>query len=293
MFLGIVGSRYGWTPPQYNVPKDDKYQWVHDYPAGRSITELEMRRGVLNPPNSRSPANRAALLYFRDEMFLRVVPEGLKSTFLDGHYDAADDKFQYVQQCVCFSFVIASPGSHSTSCRVSKAKRNLLELLKTQLLTAAHHHPDRVWVQPPYHCTFSSATGTREMAGEIKVNVAGLGDWADVLFTDITVCPCTVCLLVHVCSCSSRHRSPVCVSPQNSVCWPSCTRSPRHQTTPSTPTEPCTFTMAPALHPTLLAATALSPRSCTRLSPMMRHTRLSYQARAGWARRRLRQQLCR
>lgn len=42
-FIGILGERYGWTPPQYDVPPNDpKYEWIRQYPPGRSITELEM-----------------------------------------------------------------------------------------------------------------------------------------------------------------------------------------------------------------------------------------------------------
>ena len=84
-FLGLLGSRYGWCPDTYldsaadslgagtralAIDADDeRFAWLRSYPAGRSVTELEMAHAVLLRPD----AARAAF-YIRDERFMHDVP---------------------------------------------------------------------------------------------------------------------------------------------------------------------------------------------------------------------------
>lgn len=65
LFLGLVGSRYGWTPDNYDVPSDRKYDWVREYAKGHSITELEIQRAALNKGAKRTSTVKRALFYFR------------------------------------------------------------------------------------------------------------------------------------------------------------------------------------------------------------------------------------
>jgi tetratricopeptide (TPR) repeat protein len=51
-FIGLLGERYGWTPPPEEITKNpqipERYPWIaSDLSAGRSITEIEMQYGVL------------------------------------------------------------------------------------------------------------------------------------------------------------------------------------------------------------------------------------------------------
>jgi tetratricopeptide (TPR) repeat protein len=60
-FIGLIGERYGWVPDSIQPELVDRYPWLTKY-ADRSITELEIVWGVLDPPEG---VNKA-LFYFRD-----------------------------------------------------------------------------------------------------------------------------------------------------------------------------------------------------------------------------------
>ena len=49
---------------------------VRDYTEGRSITELEIQRGCLNPGATRAPKCERSIFCFRDDAFLEQVSEG-------------------------------------------------------------------------------------------------------------------------------------------------------------------------------------------------------------------------
>jgi nephrocystin-3 len=63
-FIGLVGERYGWTPPADRYPEQllAKQPWLAEHAGATSVTELEILHGVLNHPG---PASRARF-YFRD-----------------------------------------------------------------------------------------------------------------------------------------------------------------------------------------------------------------------------------
>lgn len=75
-FIGLVGSRYGWTPDKYVVPDHDRFDWVKEYPEGRSVTELEMYLGAVKNKNPH------AFFYFRSQAFLKDVPAYLNIFYL-------------------------------------------------------------------------------------------------------------------------------------------------------------------------------------------------------------------
>ncbi|KAM6202580.1 telomerase protein component 1 [Rhynchocyon petersi] len=87
LFVGILGSRYGYVPSHYNLPNHPHFQWVHQYPPGRSVTEMEMvqflNRGL------RLQTSSPALIYFRDSSFLSSVPDTWKSDFIPESEEAA------------------------------------------------------------------------------------------------------------------------------------------------------------------------------------------------------------
>eukprot|EP01119_Soliformovum_irregulare_P015829 TRINITY_DN4519_c0_g1_i1.p1 TRINITY_DN4519_c0_g1~~TRINITY_DN4519_c0_g1_i1.p1 ORF type:complete len:1529 (-),score=494.33 TRINITY_DN4519_c0_g1_i1:1256-5488(-) len=77
-FVGILGQRYGWVPSEYTLPDLPQFDWVKNYPKGRSITELEFEYGCLA-----KPADSSALFYFRDDALERDIPAEFKSQFVD------------------------------------------------------------------------------------------------------------------------------------------------------------------------------------------------------------------
>ena len=83
----VVGwdCRYGWTPEAYEVPAEPEFDWVRAFPAGRSITELEMARACLNAPGHGLATSVAeSVFYMRSGEFLKDVPAELLPIFCDG-----------------------------------------------------------------------------------------------------------------------------------------------------------------------------------------------------------------
>ncbi|MEI6604470.1 MAG: DUF4062 domain-containing protein [Verrucomicrobiota bacterium] len=66
-FIGMLGERYGWIPPQDFYPKDvlddPDLEWVKDHVGGKSVTELEILHGVLRDAKMRDKA----FFYFRND----------------------------------------------------------------------------------------------------------------------------------------------------------------------------------------------------------------------------------
>ena len=63
-FIGMLGERYGWIPPEDKYPAVvlEQQAWLQRHVGGASVTELEILHGVLNDPKM---AGRA-FFYFRD-----------------------------------------------------------------------------------------------------------------------------------------------------------------------------------------------------------------------------------
>lgn len=77
-FLGLLGGRYGWVPEDYQVPDTSEYDWVKEYPSGRSITELEMYHAALCEPDK---AVGKAFFYIRDQSATEYVPDEFQKEF--------------------------------------------------------------------------------------------------------------------------------------------------------------------------------------------------------------------
>lgn len=76
-FIGLLGSRYGWAPEKYLVSEDPRFAWVKEYPAGRSITELEMEYGAL----AAGGQQLGSLFFLRNDSFVSKVPSSSKPDF--------------------------------------------------------------------------------------------------------------------------------------------------------------------------------------------------------------------
>ncbi len=70
-FIGLLGERYGWVPPQYDAPDEPRYDWLRQFEPGHSITALEIQHGVLRHPRK----SMHAFFYFRDPAFLSTMPK--------------------------------------------------------------------------------------------------------------------------------------------------------------------------------------------------------------------------
>ena len=72
-FIGMLGERYGWIPPEDKYPALvlEQQAWLQQHVGGASVTELEILHGVLNDPKM---AGRA-FFYFRDPAWSRAQSE--------------------------------------------------------------------------------------------------------------------------------------------------------------------------------------------------------------------------
>ncbi|XP_007949412.1 telomerase protein component 1 [Orycteropus afer afer] len=87
LFVGILGSRYGYIPPNYNLPDHTHFHWAKQYPPGRSVTEMEVMQFLNRGLRLKTCA--PALIYFRDSSFLSSVPDTWKSDFIPESEEAA------------------------------------------------------------------------------------------------------------------------------------------------------------------------------------------------------------
>ncbi len=78
-FLGMLGERYGWVPPSLPPNLIEQQPWLAER-GGASVTELEIRHGVLNDP----AAARHSFFYFRDPLWLDALPPDERSLHEEG-----------------------------------------------------------------------------------------------------------------------------------------------------------------------------------------------------------------
>ncbi|XP_036592246.1 telomerase protein component 1 isoform X2 [Trichosurus vulpecula] len=88
IFVGILGSRYGYVPPNYSLPDHPHFRWAKDYPSGRSVTEMEVMQFLSR--GSRHQCLTPALIYLRDSSFLSSVPDAWKTDFASESEEAAE-----------------------------------------------------------------------------------------------------------------------------------------------------------------------------------------------------------
>lgn len=95
-FIGLLGKRYGYTPKEYRVfSGDPKLDWLKTYPAGRSVTELEMHYGALMNP----AASPHSFFYFRDNTFVSQVPQEHRKVF-ESESKEAGAKIEALKQSI-------------------------------------------------------------------------------------------------------------------------------------------------------------------------------------------------
>ena len=77
-FIGLLGQRYGWVQDKYIIPDSPEFDWIREFPSGRSITEVEMNHAALRDTDK---AVGKAFFYFRDPSILEKIPQEHKKDF--------------------------------------------------------------------------------------------------------------------------------------------------------------------------------------------------------------------
>ncbi|XP_062916230.1 telomerase protein component 1 isoform X3 [Mobula hypostoma] len=72
LFVLILGERYGQILDSYSLPDLPQFQWVKDYPRGRSITEMELMQFLRQNPGD---PRQTCFVYTRDPAVQRSIPE--------------------------------------------------------------------------------------------------------------------------------------------------------------------------------------------------------------------------
>ena len=69
-FIGLLGERYGWIPPEdgYAIDLLERQPWLDEHRGGKSVTELEILHGVLNKPHMHS----RAFFYYRAKTYSKT-----------------------------------------------------------------------------------------------------------------------------------------------------------------------------------------------------------------------------
>ena len=86
-FIGLLGDRYGWTPPEQRMSAAAQNAGFQGQVAGKSVTELEILYGVLDNPDQRG----RAWFFFR-ELNYSGMPDAVRRRFDDrfaGNIEAA------------------------------------------------------------------------------------------------------------------------------------------------------------------------------------------------------------
>ena len=85
-FIGLLGQRYGWVQDEYWCPDTPEYDWLREYPAGRSITELEMHHAALCNPDK---VTGKAFFYFRHPSVSQRIPQSFRADFESESHESA------------------------------------------------------------------------------------------------------------------------------------------------------------------------------------------------------------
>ena len=98
-FVGLLGQRYGWVQDSYVVPDAPEFEWLREFPHGRSITEIEMTHAALCDTDK---AVGKAFFYFRDPFVLEKIPDTHRSNFESESHEALE-KIERLKSQIRFS----------------------------------------------------------------------------------------------------------------------------------------------------------------------------------------------
>jgi tetratricopeptide (TPR) repeat protein len=88
-FIGIIGDRYGWVPPQDRLLKAEKEKGFRSEINDKSVTALEIEYGVLA---DREQLKRS-FFFFRESLPFNKIPDDIKAKYADIHIDGIDKDY--------------------------------------------------------------------------------------------------------------------------------------------------------------------------------------------------------
>lgn len=168
-FIGLLGERYGWVPPSYDVPDEPRYDWVRGFEQGHSVTAMEIYHGAL-----REPAMSArAFFYFRNPAFASSIPENHRAIFLPESGGAAaklrDLKREIRERCRLFyDYSCAYGGTDADGKPILTGLEDLGERILSDLWSAIDQEyregeaiPDELEAERAYHEAFIEGRSRR------------------------------------------------------------------------------------------------------------------------------------
>lgn len=185
-FVGILGERYGWVPPAYSVPDEQRYDWLKDFEPGHSLTALEIYHGVLRNPEMAS----RAFFYFRDPAFIKDLPAAHQQSF-QAENDEAAGKLRRLKEKIRSRFPVVEDFASSYAGLGSDGRvvlsgleefgRRVLEDLWSAIekeLPEAEEKPDEAAVERAYHEAFIESSsrrflGRRDLIEKLRGFVSG------------------------------------------------------------------------------------------------------------------------
>jgi len=186
-FIGLLGQRYGWIPPAYQVTDEAPYDWMREFEPGHSITALEIYYGVLRSQAApkrglfgfRKPSGAArAFFYFRQPGFLAAVPDAQQAVFQPESREAAEKlkrlKAAIRARCPVYDYPCTYAGLDADGRALTGGLEALGERVLEDIWAAicAEHPetaapPDELSAERAYHEAFLESR-TRRFLGRAK-----------------------------------------------------------------------------------------------------------------------------
>lgn len=92
-FIGLLGERYGWIQNEYEVSDAPEFDWLKEFPSGRSITEIEMQHACLQRPER---SIKKSFFYFRDNSVNASIPKTHRGEF-ESESEEAKEKIELLK----------------------------------------------------------------------------------------------------------------------------------------------------------------------------------------------------
>ena len=109
-FMGLLGERYGWIQDEYQVSDAPEFDWLKEFPARRSITEVEIHHACLCNPDK---VQGKAFFYFRDGSVVPKIPAQYRSNF-ESESEEAQEKSERLKSEIRSSGLEVYDGYPST-----------------------------------------------------------------------------------------------------------------------------------------------------------------------------------
>ena len=141
-FVGMLGERYGHCPPSYRALDDERFGWLREHPAGRSVTELEVQQALLGAEQGLAQEAEGAVVVGASEEGSDVDDDDIKDDDdKDGGDSCVEDDRGFQKSpktplpLIYFREMgVLPPGSSSGFGEASPANTGKMRALKSRLL---------------------------------------------------------------------------------------------------------------------------------------------------------------